>query len=208
MESIRNRAKDCFPMVLLTLLSIVQALALELLWDHLNGRPDLHEASWNALVGWMQIAASLTGIILIWLTYSGMVLRVRWTPSTADSVMPFFIGLVEFLMVDTMGPDKLGQWLIVLAIIFATMIFVSHRIMRRARADSSNDEFFERYSPATKRDFMPQTVVISAMIVSGGWLWMSGYNIWMSLLALLGTLAVLGHETRNSARFWMLSMGE
>ena len=45
MDIIRNRATDQFPMVLLTLLSIVQALALELLWDHLRNRPDLYEYS-------------------------------------------------------------------------------------------------------------------------------------------------------------------
>ncbi len=108
MDSIRNRATDQFPMVLLTLLSIVQALALELLWDHLRNRPDLYEYSWIALLGWLQIAASLMGIVLIWLIYSGMVMRFRWTPSTADSILPFFVGLIQFLMIDMMGSGKFG----------------------------------------------------------------------------------------------------
>jgi hypothetical protein len=207
MEDIRNRATDRFPTVLLTLLSIVQALALELLWDHLHDRPDLYEVSWIAVAGWMQIAASLNGIILIWLTYSGMVMRVRWTPSTGDSIMPFFIGLIEFLMIDMLGPDKFGQWLIVLAIIFATMIVVSHHIMRRSRSDSTNAEFFAQFSPARKRDFVPQFLVISAMILSGGWLWISGYHIGMIFFALLSTLAVLGYETNNAAKYWTRSMG-
>jgi len=55
MDSIRNRATDQFPMVLLTLLSIVQALALEFLWDHLRNRPDLYEYSWIALLGWCKL---------------------------------------------------------------------------------------------------------------------------------------------------------
>ncbi len=144
MDSIRSSATDEFPMVLLTLVSIVQALALEFLWDHLRDRSDLYDYSWIALLGWLQIAASLMGIILIWLTYSGMVMRFRWAPSTADSILPFFVGLIEFLMIDMMGPDKLGRWMIVLAVVFTTMIVVSHKVFRRARRDPANRGWFEQ----------------------------------------------------------------
>jgi len=41
MDSIRTRAADQFPTVLITLLSIIQALALEFLWDHIHHRPGL-----------------------------------------------------------------------------------------------------------------------------------------------------------------------
>ena len=206
MERIRNRAIDQFPMVLLTLVSIVQALALELLWNHLRGRPDLYELSWVALQGWLQAVASLVGIILIWLTYSGMVMRFRWTPSTADSVLPFFVGLIEFLMIDMMGPDKIGRWLFVLAIVFATMIITSHSVFRRARHDPANLGWFEKYSPATWRDFMPQVVIILAMLIFGGWLWQSGNDGWPALFALLGAHAILGHETYKAWIFWERSM--
>ena len=207
MDSIRNRATDQLPMVLLTLLSIVQALALEFLWDHLRHRPDLYEYSWTAILGWLQIAASLNGIILIWLTYSGMVMRFRWTPSTADSILPFFVGLIEFLLIDMMGPDKLGRWLLVLAMVFVTMIAVSHHVMRRARSDPANERFFEQFSPATLRDFMPKIVVIIALVLSGGWLWHSGDHGWLALFALLGCLIVLGYQTHDAARYWNRSMG-
>ena len=208
MESIRNRAKDRFPMVLLTLLSIVQALALELLWEHLHDRPDLYEVSWTSFIGWLQVVASLNGIVLIWLAYTGIVMRVRWTPSTGDSILPFFIGLIEFLMIDMMGPHKLGQWLIVLAIIFATMITISHQIMRRSRLDPSNDEFFANFAPAKKRDFLPQGIVIGSMIVFGGWLWFSGYQNWLALVALAGALTALVYETYSASRYWTRSMRE
>ena len=207
MDSIRNRATDQFPMVLLTLISIVQALALEFLWDHLRHRPELYEYSWVAFLGWLQIAASLNGLILIWLTYSGMVMRFRWTPTTSDSILPFFVGLVEFLLIDMMGPDKLGRWLIVLAIVFATMIIVSHKIFRRARQDPVNSAFFEKYSPATLRDFMPQASVIIVMILFGAWLWHSGNYGWPALCALLAAFAIMAFETYNASKFWNQSMG-
>ena len=207
MDSIRNRAADQFPMVLLTLVSIVQALALEFLWDHVRHRPDLYAYSWIALLGWLQIAASLMGIILIWLTYSGMVMRFRWTPRTSDSVLPFFIGLIEFLMIDMMGPDSIGQWLIVLAVVFATMISVTHKIFKRARLDSANKIFFDDVAPATLRDFAPQSIVIFSMILLGAWLWQTAGHGWPALIALVGAHAVLGHETITAAKFWNKSMG-
>ena len=207
MDSIRNRATDQFPMVLLTLISIVQALALEFLWDHLRHRPELYEYSWVAFLGWLQIAASLNGLILIWLTYSGMVMRFRWTPTTSDSILPFFVGLVEFLLIDMMGPDKLGRWLIVLALVFATMIVVSHKIFRRARQDPANRAFFEQFSPATLRDVMPQASVIVVMILFGAWLWHSGNYGWPALCALLAAIAVIVFETYNASKFWNQSMG-
>jgi len=207
MENIRNRATDQFPMVLLTLLSIVQALALEFLWSHLRDRPELYEYSWNGLLGWLQISASLMGIVLIWLTYSGMVMRFRWTPSMTDSVLPFFVGLIEFLMIDLMGPDKVGRWLLVLAIVFATMIGVSHNVLRRARQDPANREFFDQYAPATLRDFMLQILVIVAMVLFGGWLWQSGNFDWPALCALIAANAILIFETYNAVGFWNRSMG-
>ncbi len=50
MDNIRNRARENFPSVLLTLLSIIQAIALESLWDHARDRPELYGYSWDALL--------------------------------------------------------------------------------------------------------------------------------------------------------------
>ncbi len=207
MESIRNRAVEQFPTVLITLLSIVQALALEFLWDHVHHRPDLFELSLASTLGWVQIAASLIGLILIWLSYASMVMRFRWVPSTIDSVLPFFIGLVQFLMIDLMGPDRIGQWLLVLAVVFTTMIVGSHHVYRRARKEVSNKEFFDRYAPASTRDFLPHAAIIAFLVLSGGWLWINDAGIWIELSIITAALIMLLVESRNAAYFWNQSMG-
>ena len=207
MESIRNRAVEQFPTVLITLLSIVQALALEFLWDHLHHRPDLYEMSVLAVMGWLQIAASLIGMILIWLTYAGMVMRFRWTQSTMDSVLPFFVGLIQFLMIDLMGPDKIGPWLIVLGLVFATMVIGSHQVLRRARIDVANREFFDQVNPAKPRDFAAHTFLISLLVLLGVWLWISDVAIWIEVSVIAAALALLLLEFRNAATFWNSSMG-
>ena len=207
MDTIRNRAKKRFPMVLLTLLSIVQALALEFLWDHVRHRTEIFEVSGVALVGWLQIAASLNVIVLIWLMYAGMLMRFRWTPTVTDSVLPFFIGLIQFLMIEIMGPEKIALWIIVLALIYGTTDFINHRAMKRARTDPANREFFDRYLPATLRDFAPQITMVTALIMAGTWIWFSGHHGWFTICTLVGSLIGLGYETHKAARYWNVSMG-
>jgi len=206
MDSIRARAADQFPTVLITLLSIIQALALEFLWDHIHHRPDLYQMGWPAVAGWLQIAATLNGLILVWLVYAGMVMRFRWIPTTGDSVLPFFVGLIEFLMIDLMGPENIGRWFIVLTVIFVAMAYGNHRTMRRARRDPANKEFFATVAPATLRDFLPQAIRIFAMALAGVWLWQSGNHGWFAMIALLASVIMLGYETFNAAKFWDRSL--
>ena len=86
------------------------------------------------------------------------------------------------------------------------MIVVSHKVLRRARRDPANRGWFEQYSPATLRDFLPQIVVITAIVLFGGWLWQSGNYGWPALCALIATHVVLGYETYSAAKFWNQSM--
>ena len=206
MDTIRNRAKDSFPMVLLTLLSIVPALALEFLWDHTRHRTEIFEISEVALLGWLQIAASLSVIILVWLMYAGMLMRFRWTPTVTDSIWPFFVGLIQFLMIEIMGAENLAYWLIVVALIYGTMDIINHRAMKRARLDPANREFFDRFLPATLRDFIPQITVIIALILASSWIWFSGHHGWFAICTLVGSLIGLGYETYKAAWYWNISM--
>jgi len=207
MDSVRERAIEQFPTVLITLLSIIQALALEFLWDHIHHRPDLYEPGWPAVAGWLQVVATFNGLILVWLVYAGTVMRFRWTPTTGDSVLPFFVGLIEFLMIDLLGPENIGRWFIVLAIIFVSMAVGNHRTMRRARSDPANKEFFDSVAPATLRDFVPQIIVVTALAVVGAWLWRCGNQGGFAFAALLFAVVWLAYETLKAAWFWDRSLG-
>ena len=135
MNDMRDRAKEHFPTVLLTLLSIVQALALELLWSHVRETTYLFEPSWMMVLSWAQISATLMGLVLIWVVYANNVMRFRWGPATSESVYPFLIGLIEFMLIETLGPDEIGLWFLFHSSIFGTMTWVAHANMRRARRD-------------------------------------------------------------------------
>lgn len=206
MNEMRSRAKEHFPTVLLTLLSIVQALALELLWSHLHETDYLFEPSWIMVVSWIQIIATLLGLVLIWVVYASNVMRFRWVPVTSDSVYPFLIGLIEFMLIESLGPDEIGLWLMFMALIFAMMVRVSHAIMRRARDDSDNDVFFSSVEPAMLRDFAPQIIIVCALALGGVYFLISGNSGIPAMLALLVTTAVLGWQFFLAARFWELSV--
>lgn len=206
MNAIRNRAKENFPMVLLTLLSIVQALALELLWSHVRETDYLFEPSWIAVFSWIQIATTFLGLVLIWVVYASNTMSFRWVPVTSDSVYPFFIGVIEFMLIETLGPDEIGLWLILMALIFAAMVRVSHKTMRRARQDGDNDAFFKGYEPAKLRDFIPQISIVSAMALAGIYLLISGDRGSIAMLALLATTGLLGWQFYATASYWTRSV--
>lgn len=195
-------------MVLLTLLSIVQALALELLWSHVRESDYLLDMTWTALLTWIQIGTSLVGIIVIWVVYASTAMRFRWVPTTSDSVYPFIIGILEFILIETLAPEYMGWWFVCLAMIFGLMTWVSHMKMRRARLDGENDEFFAHVEPATARDFYPAFISIFGFVLAGIILAVSGDQGVFALVAVSAALAVLLRQLIIAARFWELSVSD
>ena len=65
MRSMRDRAKAQFPFVLLTLISIIQALALELLWGKVTSSAFLFQPTLDAVVAWGMVSVTLLGILQI-----------------------------------------------------------------------------------------------------------------------------------------------
>jgi uncharacterized Tic20 family protein len=208
MKIIRNRAKEQLPMVLLTLLSIVQALALELLWSHVRESAYLFELTWTAMLTWIQIGTSFLGIVVIWLVYASTAMRFRWVPTTGDSVYPFIIGLLEFILIETLAPEFMGLWFVCMAMIFGLMTWISHRTMRRARLDGENDEYFASLTPATARDFIPAFVIVFVLVLAGTYLAVTGDRGMIALVAVLLAFAGLVRQLIIAARFAEMSVAD
>lgn len=206
MNLIRERVKEHFPTVLLTLLSIVQALALELLWAHIHEVDYLYESSWVAMLSWVQISATLIGLILVWVIYASNVMRFRWVPTTGDSVIPFAIGLLEFLLVETLGLENLGMWLLYLAMVFIVMNIVAHITFRKARLDGDNAAYFDAVKPAKIRDFYADILSISGLALASVYFLMSGNVTWPALTILVLTNIMLAWQFYKTSQFWELSI--
>ncbi|MFT7652771.1 MAG: hypothetical protein ACI9ON_003501 [Limisphaerales bacterium] len=196
-----RRAKANFPTVLLTLLSIVQALALELMWTHLSSQTDLYSWSLVAVLGWLQLGANLLGILLVWLIYSDLVLRFSWVPTTIDAMFPFLVGILEFAQISTLGSEKIGLWFVVLALLFAAMAWISQVTMKRARQDDDNREFFANVSPATRRDYVMSILPVVLLLLVGVGLWLSQNRGWWAFTALLVATTLLANQIRMNHMF-------
>lgn len=205
-EDIRERVIRQMPMALLTLTSIVQALALELLWSHVRDAGPALALTMPDAIHWMQIASTLLGLMLIWIIYSNNVMRFVWTPTTRDSVIPFVFGILEFMQIEMLGADKLGWWMVDLAVIFAIMTWSSQITLRRARLEGANDDFFAHRTPATWRDFLPLSLVVLALGAAGGYLIVSNDQGIVALLIVVASFLILVKQFINTAQFWRESV--
>jgi hypothetical protein len=206
MQEKLKRAKDILPSIIVTVLSMIQAMALELYWTKIQSSEFLWLGGWDAIVGWIQLVVMLLGIIQIWLMYVSTILRFSWLPSMQDTVTPFAIGLLEFSMIHLMGPDTLGVWFLVLAMTFSISVWAAHMIHRQARKDSDNHYFFENIAPAGWRDFKSTFVVIAVLVVLGVTLWIRGEVGILAMAGLLFAAAAIMHQLHISYQFWMHSL--
>jgi hypothetical protein len=167
MSSMRERAIEHFPAVLLTLISIIQALALELLWSKVLESEFLWSFDTKALLGWGMISVGLLGILQIWVMYSSMVMGFRWIPSLRDSIFPFIIGIQEFMLVSLISENFVASWLYVLASVFVTGNIITHLSFRRARQEPANEPFFRNRQPATWKDFKLAYIYVISLTLLG-----------------------------------------
>ncbi len=200
-NQIRRRAKANFPTVLLTLLSIVQAFALELMWTHINENAYLYELSFMSVLGWTQVVATLLGILLIWLVYSDLVLRLSWVPTTTDAIFPFLVGILEFIQISVMGPTAIGAWFMILAVLFAAMTWITQTTMKRARQDLDNADFFKGVEPASWKDHLMSIFPILVLLMIGLSIWLLNDQGWFSMMTMVLAVILLANQIRMNHIF-------
>jgi hypothetical protein len=205
MSNNTERAKDLVPSIILTVLSMIQALALEFYWTRLGESDYLWLGGWNALLGWLQAACVLVGILLMWLFYVSLVLRFRWLPSAQDTLYPFLLGLLEFSMIEMMHPQHIGPWLIILASVLGMGLTVGHLTMKSARRDKANDYFFRDKEPATWRTFR-ESILVNLIIALCGVLLIFIPNPLLSVFALLLSLGVFMYQFHMARTYWLYKL--
>jgi hypothetical protein len=206
MSSVRERVIRSFPTVLLTLLSIIQAVALEVLWEGLGERPHLWAGGLGALIGWLQVSAVFCGIFVVWLFYTSLVMRVVWLPGLRDNLIPFVIGLSEFVLADMLAPADLHLWFYLLAWIFAFSTFTSTATFKKARLEPGNEDYFRNFDPSTAANHVPAAMFVSGLVLMGLLVQVFGPTGRVALFAVvMGNLA-LGVQLLIIRNFWRRSI--
>lgn len=167
MNDIRNRVRSNVPAVVLTLLGIIQALALEQLWTHVLHSDVLYALNWQTLTTWTQIFTTLIAIILVWLVYAVNVTRFRWLPTVYEFILPFWVGFIQLLVIQALATTAIGFWFILMGVLFGTMIWIAQTTLRKARLDGGNASFFATIPPATWSDFLPTLTIIGLILTFG-----------------------------------------
>jgi hypothetical protein len=162
--------------------------------------------SYFALIGWLQLVASLLVVLLIWLVYSSLVMRFVWVPTTSDSMFPFLVGIIEFTLIAALDPNLLGQWFLVLALLSGAMTCVSQVILKRARLDGENEEFFVNHAPMTRQDFYAPVVTIAGLTSAGVYLLWSRDLGWFSIVMLLCATGLIADQMWLNNFYWRRSM--
>lgn len=204
--SMRERAKQHFHGVLLTLVSIVQALALELLWSSRTLFEVLALPGWHAWLVGMQWTTSLIGVALVWIFYAANVMRLVWVPTTLNLLFPFLVGILQFTIIDLIGPESLGAWFIAMGMLVTVVNVDAHNTMRRSRLEPENAAFFEGVGRATLRDFLSEIVAVASLLAIGVALALTGHDGVWAALAVACSLGFIVRHLIRSARFWHESL--
>ena len=182
LESRRARAREHFPQVLLAVLGILQALALELLWE----RGVLGLDRWREVdalaVGVAQAVAVFMGVVLIWVLFATVVLRFSWLPRYRDLVFPFVLGALQFMLVESMAPEAISRWFALLALIFAVASIGSYQTFAAAIAE---DPAADAEVGVELASFVPSAVIVALLLVSGLGVSWAGPDSWTAWIALV-----------------------
>jgi hypothetical protein len=207
LERTRARAKELSPSLILTLLSIVQALALEVLWSSVRDHPFLWEGGLEAAVGWMQVGIALQGIIVVWVAYLGLVVRFVWVPRVHDMVIPFVIGISEFILASALDPKWLVYWLLLLAVMFVFATLSNSSLFLAASELEDNREHFELL--AAKQElygsfslYGPLAVFVGLILISAVLVVAFGPDSVATLVALALTNGVLVLQFLQIRFYW------
>ena len=198
-----KRARDLLPAIVITVLSMIQALALELFWSRFQESEFLWQGDGWALIGWMQFGLLLLGIVAIWLVYVSLMLRFSWIPSMGDTTVPFVIGLLEFALIDLTSPDTIGPWFVVLGLLLGLGLGTTRLSLRKARRDPANAWFFHGIPPASWRDHLSDFTMTALLLLLGIFLWAGDPGPLLMLASLVYAFMVMGLQLFMTYRFWL-----
>ncbi|HIA58427.1 MAG TPA: hypothetical protein EYO00_00800 [Gammaproteobacteria bacterium] len=153
------------------------------------------------------IGVSFLGILQIWIMYSTMVMGFVWQPLLRDSIIPFIIGIQEFMLITLISEQFSALWLYVLGSLFVVANWVSHNSLRRARLDPENAAFFSTIEPATLEDFGPAIGIVSSLVMFGIMIDLTGNQSWIPLGAIAFVNIVLLIQIVASRHLWRNLMG-
>lgn len=124
-ESPRDRALAQFPAMYVTLVSVVQAIALEVLVSRVYEvglEPTL--TAYSAMV-WLEVALLGQTIFYVWVSYTLLVTLAQWVFRFFDFAAAFAVGVFQFAAIKWIGTESPRNFLVMVAIGFVAGAWIS-----------------------------------------------------------------------------------
>lgn len=201
---LRTRAKAQFPSVLLTLTSIIQAIALESLWSRFSSLAEPGGFLAIPVESWLQATAMLLAIIVLWIYYAQLVMRLVWVPRLADSLIPFALGIAQFLAIDTLGRGGIALWLAPFPLIFLLCFAGWNWTVSHAMEEPENADLIAAFLPEDRllrHGPMAGSIALLTLLSAIVWLWPGA-----STAALMTLDALLILHLWLQGRYWRESV--
>src|SRR5262245_10586291 len=165
MSSLRDDAKRLFPTITLTLVSIVQALALQaLLQGALDPLANHGEGAAFAL-RMFQVVGVFLMLVIVWHEYVLGVVRFRYVIGLQDSLIPFVLGFAELGVIEATYNAPLETWFLWQALALAVGVWIYWHQTWRARHDPEAGDIRERHGQFTATQRIAFMVASSAFCV-------------------------------------------
>src|SRR6266702_3896641 len=129
---IHHKLKDSLSPVYLTLLSVIQGVALADLALIVGAGYQQF-----TVVRWLLVLVNFGMVISIWHTFTIHITLWSWIPDLRDAIVPFMIGAIELIFNHTISLS-LSAWLFMIAIIASTATLAIWYVGQRAKEESEN----------------------------------------------------------------------
>jgi hypothetical protein len=129
---IHHKLKDSLSPVYLTLLSVIQGVALADLALIVSAGYQQF-----TVVRWLLVLVSFGMVISIWHTFTMHITLWGWIPDLRDAVIPFVIGALELVFNHTISVS-LSAWLFTLAIIASMAVLAIWYVGQRAKEEGEH----------------------------------------------------------------------
>jgi hypothetical protein len=105
MSAYRDSYRRVAPGHTLTLVAMMQAIALERLVERLSDLRGIEATGLELAACCAMALVVLEGVVIIWLLYAHVFCVLEWTPYRPEAVVPFAFGLMQLLTIAMIEPD-------------------------------------------------------------------------------------------------------
>ena len=163
-----DRLLDYMPTYYVTLVSIIQSIALGLLFAALfNELSNIARGTFDPI--WTILIFGVFFIIMsIWITYTRLTSAMRIIPQTMDGVIPFFFGLTEAIPIFFISLHELAWFYLSLpACAFVAIVQYIHSFRQARLLPEKNREFLEKMAPWEPKAIQMAVIRASIFIFFG-----------------------------------------